>query len=88
VAKIARPDVRRAIAPIVEVTTADHSKRTDGREDSRFGAAQAVFLVTVAHDLAVGSMRQIQVTRERVACVISVARVMVPLAPSRIVAIA
>jgi hypothetical protein len=73
---------------VAQITTGDHSKGTDGRKDSRFGTAQGVFLVSVAHDLPVGSMGQVQVTRERVARVISVARVMVPLAPSRIVAIA
>jgi hypothetical protein len=57
VAKIARADVSRTVALVVQIATGDHSKRTDRREDSRFGATQAVFLVTVTHDFTVGSMR-------------------------------
>ena len=52
---------------VAEVTTGDHSEGADGRERARLGAAQGVLAIAVANQLALGSTRQVDVTRERVA---------------------
>ena len=51
---------------IAEVTTGDHSKRTDSRERSRFRSTQSVFAIAVADNAPFGSAGQTQVPREDV----------------------
>jgi hypothetical protein len=72
---------------VVEITTGDNPKRTDGRQGSRLRAAQRVLTVAVSHQLAFQAARQVQVAREHVAR-IGVARPLVTftLRPASIVA--
>jgi hypothetical protein len=73
VSEIARARVRGSVMVVTKVTTGDHSKRTNGCERTRFGSTQRVLTVTVSHELAFRSARQVEMTRERLARV-SVAR--------------
>jgi hypothetical protein len=62
--KIARAWIGRTIVMISEITTGDHSKRTDGGERPRLRAAQGVLAIAVADDLSLRSTRQFQIARE------------------------
>ena len=85
--KIAGAWIGWAIVMISEITTGDHSKRTDGRERPRLGAAQGVLAVTVAHDLPLESARQLEIARERLARIErAVACVALAIRPASIVA--
>jgi MFS family permease len=57
--KVARSWIGRTIVAVSEITTGDHSKRADGCECSRFRTAQRVLAITIVHDLALASSRQI-----------------------------
>jgi hypothetical protein len=52
---------------ISETTTGNHSKRADGRQGSRLRATQGVRTITVVHDLALASSRQVQVAGKDIA---------------------
>jgi hypothetical protein len=77
---VARTRISRTIVVVSEITTGDHSKRSDGCERSRFRAAQGVLTIAVAYDLARMSARKVQIARERVT------HIAVALRPARIVA--
>jgi hypothetical protein len=49
---------------VPEITTGDHSERTDGRERSGFGAAQGVFAIAVVNELALRPARQVNMSAE------------------------
>jgi hypothetical protein len=69
---------------VSEITTGDHSKRADDRKGSRFGSAQRVLTIAVAHDLSLQSPRQIEVPCEHVAWIgVALARITVALVPAR-----
>ncbi len=59
VPQIAGTWIERAALLVMEIGTGDHSKRANRRERARFRAAQRVLAIAVAHDLAVGSARQV-----------------------------
>ena len=61
VSKVAGSWISRAAVVVAEITTGDHSERTNGRERSRFGAAQGVLAITVANELALWPARQVNV---------------------------
>jgi hypothetical protein len=82
VAQVARPRIERAIVPVAEITTGDHSKRADRRERARFRATQRVLAIAFPHSLALGSAWQVEMPREDVAW-IRVARPVVPVAFGR-----
>jgi len=69
---------------VSEITTGDHSKRTDSCERSRFRTTQRVLAIANAHDLALPPSRQVQVVGE------DVTRIMTALAvgPAFVVSIA
>src|SRR5258708_38704215 len=52
---------------ISEITTGDHSNRTDGRQRARLRAAQRVLAIAVAHHLSLQPARQVEIARERLA---------------------
>jgi hypothetical protein len=67
VPKVARSPISWPIVVVPEITTGDHSKRADGCEGSRFRATQRVLTITVVHDLALASSRQVQVAGKDIA---------------------
>jgi hypothetical protein len=70
---------------VSEITTGDNSKSTDGRERSRFGAAQGVLTIAVANELAFQAARQMNVAGEGVPGLgITVANVAVSFGPAGI----
>jgi hypothetical protein len=66
VPKVARSRISGLIVVISEITTGDHSKRADGRQRSRLRATQGVLTITIAHDLALASSRQTEISHEDV----------------------
>src|SRR5919106_4838261 len=64
VSQVARPGIRRASIVVSEITTGDHSERTNGRERPGFGAAQGVFAIAVVNELALWSARQVNMSAE------------------------
>lgn len=56
---------------VSELTTGDHSKRVDGCERSRFRTAQRVLAITITHDLALASSRQVEVAGEYIARIVA-----------------
>lgn len=70
VPQIAGAGIERPIPAVPKVTTRDHSKGAERRQRARLGAAQCVFAVAVAHQLAINAARQVQLTREGVACIV------------------
>ena len=64
VSQIAGPWISRAPIVVPEITTGDHSERTNGRERPGFGAAQGVFAIAVVHELALWSARQVNMSAE------------------------
>jgi hypothetical protein len=52
VPQVARPWISRAPIVVAEITTGDHSERADGRERSRFRAAQRVLAIAIVNQLA------------------------------------
>lgn len=72
---------------VPEITTGDHSERSDRGQRPRLGATQHVLAIAVPHQLALQAARQVQVMREHLAW-IGIARPFVPftLWPARIVA--
>jgi hypothetical protein len=78
VSQVAGSWIERPLAVVSQIPTGDDSKRADSCERSGFRAAQGVLAITVADDLALSSMRQIQMPRE------GLTRVAVALGPTRI----
>jgi methyl coenzyme M reductase alpha subunit len=66
VSQVAAAWVCRAIVVAAKVAAGDYSEGTDGRQRTRFGAAQRALTVAHANDLALGSARQADVPAERV----------------------
>ncbi len=64
VSQVAGPWISRAPIVVSEITTGDHSERTNGRERPGFGAAQGVFVSAVLNELALWSARQVNVAGE------------------------
>ena len=62
VSQVAGAWISRAAVVVSEITTGDHSERTNGRERARFGAAQGVFAIAVANELALWSARQVNMS--------------------------
>jgi hypothetical protein len=86
VSQVARAWISRAAVVVAEITTGDHSERANGRERSRFGAAQRVLAIAIVNQLAVASAWQVNVAHERVPDLgIAFARVAVAVGPAGIV---
>jgi hypothetical protein len=66
VSQVTGPWISRAPIVVSQITTGDHSECANGRERSRFGAAQGVFAIAVANQLALRSAGQVHVACERV----------------------
>ena len=66
VAEVSVTHVERGIARVAQVALGDDTKRPHGRQRARVGAVQAIVAIAVANQLAVGSARKIEVTREDV----------------------
>ena len=66
VSQVAGSWISRAPIVVSEITTGDHSERTNGRERPGFGAAQGVFAIAVVHELALASARQVNMSAERI----------------------
>jgi hypothetical protein len=62
VSQVAGPWISRAPVVVSKITTGDHSECTNGRERSRFGAAQGVFAIAVVNELALWSARQVNMS--------------------------
>ena len=72
---------------VSEITTGDHSKGTDGRQRPGLRTAQRVLATAVAHQFAIWSTRQVEVTRKRVSNVDgSIEGFPVAIGPARVVA--
>jgi hypothetical protein len=55
VPQVARPGISRAPIVVAEITTGDHSECANGRERSRFGAAQCVLAISIVNQFALAS---------------------------------
>src|SRR5581483_2773319 len=53
--------IERAVVVVAEITTGDHSKRTDRSERTRFRTAECVLAITIADDFALEAARQVQI---------------------------
>ena len=69
---------------VSEITTGDHSECTDGRQRAHLRAAQRVFAIAVANDLAIEPARQVEFPREHVSRVVTPARPPLVVAMARI----
>jgi hypothetical protein len=85
VTEVARTWVCRTVVVVAQITTGDYSKRADGRERSRLRGPQRVLATSIANDLALRSTGKVEVFREDVGRIVSLARLTVALAPSFIV---
>ncbi|MCA1586257.1 MAG: hypothetical protein LC791_16290 [Acidobacteria bacterium] len=86
VPQVARTWISGAAVVVAEITTGDHSERANGRERSRFRAAQGVLAISIVHQLAIASAWQVNVPRERVPDLgLAFARVAVAVGPAGIV---
>jgi hypothetical protein len=63
VTQVARAWIGGAAIVVAEIATG-HAERANGRERSRFGAAQGVLAITVVNELAVWSARQVNMSAE------------------------
>jgi hypothetical protein len=89
VTKVARAEVRAAAVVVSEVTTGDHSEGSDGGQVARLGATQGVDAVAVSNTLALGTAREIDMSRELVVSFAGTLRSLaIPLRPSRVLTIA
>jgi hypothetical protein len=71
---------------VSEITTGDHSECTDGRERPRFGTAQGVLAIAVVHELALWSVRQVNMSTECIRdLAIAFSIVAIPVGPAGIV---
>jgi hypothetical protein len=66
VPQVAGAWISGAAIVVAEITTGDHSERANGRERSRFGAAQRVLAISIVHQLALWPARQVNMSAERV----------------------
>jgi hypothetical protein len=86
VSQVAGPRISRAPIVVSEITTGDHSERTDGRECPRLGAAQGVLTIAVLNQFALWSARQVNMLAE---CIRDLATafsiVAIAVSPARIV---
>jgi hypothetical protein len=64
VSQVAGRWISRAPIVVSEITTGDHSERANGRERSRFGAAQRVLAISIVNQLAIASARQVNMSAE------------------------
>ncbi len=64
VPQVARAWISRTAIVVAEITTGDHSERANGRERSRFGAAQRVLALAVMNQFAIWSTWQVNVAGE------------------------
>jgi hypothetical protein len=86
VSQVAGPWISRAPIVVSEITTRDHSKRTNGRERPGFGAAQGVFALAVVNELALWSARQLNMSAECIRhLAIAFSIVTISIGPARIV---
>jgi hypothetical protein len=64
VPQVARTWISGAAVVVAEITTGDYSECANGRERAGFGAAQGVFAIPVANELALWSARQVNMSTE------------------------
>jgi hypothetical protein len=85
VPQVAGAWISRAAVVVAEIATGDHSERANGREGSRFGAAQRVVAISVVNQLAIAPAGQVNMARERVPdFAIAFSRVAVSVGPAGI----
>jgi hypothetical protein len=67
VAEVAIADLKSRITPVAQVALRDHSKCAYRRQRASVGAVQVIVVIAVTNQLALGSARQLEITREDVA---------------------
>jgi hypothetical protein len=73
VPELAVAQVQRPIIAIAEVLGGDNSERSDGGQRAALGAPQCVLALAVEHSLPFGSARKVELTKEHVSRVRTVA---------------